>query len=192
MRIESSLFLPARKNIVSGLALLPAGSKANSPFSPLPAGKKNFFAARKTRTLARRGFSQIELLVAVAVLAVGFLAVFGGLAYSLRATRTAGEMSEAANLNRRLIELVRTRVEFENFPAWSIYVTDSDTVRKPLNAPPFQDQSFTEGDRFRRNIRVDRVSSDPNDYRSKLWHIQVGVFWAEDRKLIHHAYYRQE
>ncbi len=123
-----------------------------------------------------RAFSQVELLVAVAILAVGILAIFGSIAYGLQAAEGMDRLSEAVSLNRQLIGLVRTRLDPAQLPP-----EFSDGRRRALEAAPFAGATFSSAEpgRYQRSITVTRLDPDPNSYRHDLWKIQVGVYWNE-------------
>jgi prepilin-type N-terminal cleavage/methylation domain-containing protein len=144
--------------------------------------------------MKRRAFSQIEVLVAVAVLSVGLLALFAAFSYSLRVTRYAEERAEAASLNQRLIELVRSETEWAE--ALPVGLKDAPEERRALNAPPLQSEVFSpeELGKYRRNLNVTRVSDDPDDYRFRLWHIRARLFWdhkGSPRSCFFEGYHRQ-
>jgi type IV pilus assembly protein PilV len=62
----------------------------------------------------QRGFTLLEVLVALVVLAVGLLGVAALLVGSLRGTRTALEHTQAANLARDMIERIRANAAAGN------------------------------------------------------------------------------
>lgn len=144
--------------------------------------------------MKRRAFSQIEVLVAVAVLSVGLLALFAAFTYHLRATRYAEERAAAASLNQRLIEWIRTENDFK--VAVPVGLRDAPDERRTLNEPPLQAETFSADElrRYRRNLNVTRVSSNLNDYRYRLWHIKASLFWESNgspRSCVFEAYHRQ-
>lgn len=144
--------------------------------------------------MKRRAFSQIEVLVAVAVLSVGLLALFAAFSYSLRVTRYAEERAEAASLNQRLIEWVRAEVDFKTAIPGGL--KDAADERRTLNAAPLNTEAFSPGElqKYRRNLNVTRVSNDPNDYRFRLWHIKASLYWdykGSPRSCVFEAYHRQ-
>ncbi|MEW6280871.1 MAG: hypothetical protein AB1758_19810 [Candidatus Eremiobacterota bacterium] len=138
-----------------------------------------------------RAFSQIELLVAVGVLAVGLLAVFASLSYSVRAGKHSQAMSCAVALNRQIIDLIRSRQYDQDTPG----LNDGPQTRRPVNARPFQnDIQVPEGvPDFTRNVQFERLSTDASRPESRLRRIRVSVFWSEqgaEREITLEAYQR--
>ena len=142
----------------------------------------------------RRGFSQIEVLAAVGVLAVGILSVVASFLYHLRATESSARHMQAAALANRLITTVRTSTDWgQPLPA-SLH--DLPTDQRALNAPPLQKALFTPEELrdYQRNLLVERVSNQSDDYRHRLFLVRVQLSWAEHgspRQLVYQAYQRQ-
>jgi type II secretory pathway pseudopilin PulG len=131
-----------------------------------------------------RGFTQVELGIAIVVLAVGILGVFASFAYGVNSVRYGGRVTEASNYARQLVELVRTRnLPFAGAcpPASTSGYNDPAGTRRDLNAAPFaNDLPANTG--FTRQIRIERVSNDPADYRYEIARITVTVYWYEKSK----------
>ncbi len=152
--------------------------------------------ARRSRLKSRAGgFSQVELLIAVAVLAVGILGVFASFAFGLQSTRFSGQMSQAIAWNRQLIEMIRVRnLAFSpdippsgsglNDPALTSGVDPEATFRslRDLNAPPFLND-LPLGTGFKRRIQIRRLSPDANDYHNRIAEITVTVYWMDGGRL---------
>lgn len=143
------------------------------------------FFVRSARQRSCGGFSQVELAVAILVLAVGILGVFASFAYGMQSTSHSARVSEAVGHARQLVEVIRSRnMPFQTPlpPPVSSGLADPQTSEwsrlKELNAPPFaNDLPANSG--FRRRVRVHRVSTDPTDYRYEIAEIQVTLFWRE-------------
>lgn len=58
------------------------------------------------RMRSRSGFSLIEILIAIVVLAIGIMGVLGALTYGLKAGEYSSRTTQATNLSRRLLERV--------------------------------------------------------------------------------------
>lgn len=54
----------------------------------------------------KRGFSLIEILIAVIVLAIGIMGMLGALSYGLKAGENSSRMSKCTNFSRRLLERI--------------------------------------------------------------------------------------
>ena len=135
-----------------------------------------------------RGFSQVEVLVAVFVLSVGILGVFGAFAYGMDSANHSARLSEAVGYARQLIELVRSRnLPFQgslppasNSGLYDTLTTDWASL-KDLNAAPFAvDLPANTG--FKRRIRVTRLSADSTSYQYEIAEIRVAVFWREKNR----------
>lgn len=134
------------------------------------------------------GFSQVEVLVAVFVLSVGILGVFGAFAYGMDSANHSARLSEAVGYARQLIELVRSRnLPFQGSlpPASNSGLYDTLTTSwgslAELNAAPFAlDLPANTG--FKRRIRVTRLSSDSSSYQYEIAEIRVAVFWREKNR----------
>jgi len=141
----------------------------------------------------RRGFSQIEVLAAVGVLAVGILSVVASFLYHLRATESSARHMQAALANR-LITTVRTGTDWGRpLPPG---LQDEATDRRALNAPPLQKELFTPEELrdYQRNLLVERVSNKSDDYRHRLFLVRLQLIWMEHgspRQLVYQAYQRQ-
>ncbi len=58
------------------------------------------------RNKQHRGFSLIEILIAIVVLAIGIMGVLGALSYGLQASENSSRMTKATNFSRRLLEQI--------------------------------------------------------------------------------------
>ncbi len=136
-----------------------------------------------------RGFSQVEVAVAVVVLAVGLLGVFASFAYGLQASNSSARLTEAVGYSRQLVEIIRAR----NLPfAYGLPLAANSGLKDPetasfrelpeLNAAPFaNDLPANTG--FRRRITVSREVNDASDYRYRIAEVRVTVLWMERDRL---------
>lgn len=115
----------------------------------------------------------VELLVALAVVAVGVLGVFAALSYGMRGIKHGARMTEAVTLSRQLLERIRAENLAFDDPS---ELRDPAAVRRPINDPPFTDLPASE---FRRNIFVRRMSNDATSHENRLMRIRVTVYWQE-------------
>lgn len=135
----------------------------------------------------RGGFSQVELAVAIVVLAIGILGVFASFAYGLQSANHSARLSEAVNYSRQLVELIRVRnLPFQHDrlpPPVGSGINDADKTTweqlSALEAAPFA-HDIPPHTGFRRRILVGPVpGSGGSDYRSNLAEIRVSVQWIE-------------
>ena len=135
----------------------------------------------------KRGFSLVELAIAISVLAIGILGVFASFVYGLQSTNHSARLSEAVNYSRQLVELIRVRnlpflyATLPPPPTTGLNDTDKNSWEElsALEAPPFA-HDIPPHTGFRRRIVVSRVpGSGGADYRSNLAEIRVSVQWME-------------
>lgn len=129
--------------------------------------------------MARRGFSLLEVLFAILVLAVGILAVSSAMGYGLRGGNQGARITEATGYARRLIDEVRTR----DLP-FVTPINDAPSARVALNAAPFGGASALPANtNMTRNISMSLLKAAktgaPDDYKADLAEITVRVYWWE-------------
>ena len=125
-----------------------------------------------------RGTTLIEIMVSVVVVLLVLLALLGTIAYGLAGTRNAEGNQQAVYHAQRLLELTRERdLARKETVGTTIGFQDADDARIPLNSPPFADD-FEDDTGYTRRMVTRRISNDPADYESKLWEIEVTVFWT--------------
>lgn len=168
--------------------------------------ESNVIITTKYRKGLRSGFSLVEVLVALFIIAVGLLGVMATLVWATRNADSGKVVTEATSLARTLTETVRMRGVQHPLPSGSEYVTGP---RKKVLDPPFNSlenevylapvkgqagaggEANTQSglDRFERSIIVREVdtggSSDP--HLGKIGQLTVKVFWKEKQRERHVA-----
>lgn len=140
------------------------------------------------KAASRRGFSLIEVLIAVGVISVALLGVLSVFAFGVRAQHTGGRTTEAINYCRELMEVIRLQnLAFQSWgttgalPGSGSGVNDADdTVRRPIEEPFSGNQPVPPNTNFTRNIRIKKLAT--SGYQSNVVIISVKVFWADRGK----------
>ncbi len=81
------------------------------------------------RNKRHRGFSLIEILIAIVVLAIGIMGVLGALSYGLQASENSSRMTKATNFSRRLLERIIVN------GAWTGTVLNGSEPKFDVNDP---------------------------------------------------------
>ena len=109
----------------------------------------------------KRGFSLLELIIAIAVLAVGLVGVLQIFPIGLRASQRAGIMTKAAFLAQNKIE--------------DIKLAGFDAITE---LPPKIPLSGKDGD-FEWNIKIDDVNLEGIENSSEMRKVTVILTWPE-------------
>ena len=109
----------------------------------------------------KRGFSLLELIIAIAVLAVGLVGVLQIFPIGLRASQRAGIMTKAAFLAQNKIE--------------DIKLAGFDAITE---LPPKIPLSGKDGD-FEWNIKIDDVNLEGVENSSEMRKVTVILTWPE-------------
>ena len=109
----------------------------------------------------KRGFSLLELIIAIAVLAVGLVGVLQIFPIGLRASQRAGIMTKAAFLAQNKIE--------------DIKLAGFDAITE---LPPKIPLSGKDGD-FEWNIKIDDVNLEGVENTSEMRKVTVILTWPE-------------
>ncbi len=133
-----------------------------------------------------RGFTLVEVLVSITLLAIALLGVMGSIAYGTRHSTSGEQLSEATHLARSILSYVQEATLLDTvelaqpWPTNGSGLNDDDTTFRQLDDPPLGGLRFenTQLERFRRRIRSKRVTDDSGNYRYKLARVQVSVFWS--------------
>lgn len=140
------------------------------------------------RSLFRRprGFSQVEIAVAIVVLAVGILGVLASFTFSVESTRHGARTSEAVGYARQLIEYLRAGAmafPLDDIDPALLNPPSTDwQALKPLEEGRYN-TAVPAGTGFRRAVQIRRVTDDPSDYRYEIAEIEVTVYWQDKNRL---------
>lgn len=107
------------------------------------------------------------------VVSIGLLSIAGAVIYSTRIGAQAARQTQALQYAKQIIALSK----LANLPRVTP-INDAPADRIAVGAPPFQDQVANSPD-YRRNVRMQPLSTDPNDYRSQLYNIDVTIYWFD-------------
>lgn len=149
----------------------------------------------KSRAVGRtpRGFSLIEVLIAMFVIAVSLLGVMSALFWGTQHSDSGKVMTEASNLARTITEGIRIQGLANLLPP---ELDDAPAVRKAIDDPPLQsvvttylssikgqtgtntENTQSEVSRFRRNISVERLTGG-DTHSSGLATLTVRIYWDE-------------
>lgn len=121
----------------------------------------------------KKGFSLLEVLLAMAVIVVGLFAIVGSVIYSLRMEARAGHATEALFYANQLVDLSK----LYNLPKVSPIV-DAATARTPVSAAPYTTE-VKANTNYTRNIQMTWVNPSAADYRNQLYQVDVSVYWME-------------
>ncbi len=116
---------------------------------------------KRERYVAEAGFTLVEVLVSLSVLAIALVFVVGGLQTGIRAVKLAEQMTEAELLARaKMAELQQHRLNFVGSESGNALETSGDFgADNPL---------------FRWRARAEPFEGDQN-----LWKLRVEVTWLE-------------
>lgn len=138
-----------------------------------------------TGNRTQRGFSLVEVLISIALLAVALLGVMGSIAYGTRHSGSGAELSEAVHLARTVLVhiqeagLVDTTELDEAWPTTDSGLNDEIDMRRPIDEAPFGGLEFTlpQLQRYQRRIVSERSSEEPLDHRYRLATVTVHLYW---------------
>ncbi len=136
------------------------------------------------------GVTLLEILIAVAVLAVGILTLLSALGMSLRSSSHGARVSEATGYARTLVSLIRAN----NLPVTNP-INDPPSARVPLaNALGSVPSNLPSNTGMTRNITMREMKTAttgaPDDYLVNLYQVDVTVFWQDpggERNVALHA-----
>lgn len=148
-----------------------------------------------------RGFTLVEALVAFALLFIASIAIYAMLGVGMKATRQSGNTTEAVNLARHLIELIRVRnlpfTQDRIPPRRDTGLNDRASQRRAIDAAPFGVSDFSglpNTSSFTRNVTMSRLSRSRRSFEYNVVRIAVKVYWNEknvERKVEMSTLHRQ-
>lgn len=121
------------------------------------------------------GVSLLEVLIAFTIIVLVLLSLLGAVSFSLEGTRAAEGRLDASWIAQRTFENIRDRKLIA--PGFQ----DPVSARIPINAVPFE-SDFPANTGFTRRLVTERLSTDPTNYRSHLYQIDVSIFWENKRR----------
>jgi hypothetical protein len=133
----------------------------------------------------------LETMVAATVVLLVLLTLLGALSFGLQGTRNAEGHQKAVAFARQMMELIRERglARIPVSPPPAIGFDDPAGARIELDAPPFQPkppasdpssppvEDFPAASGYTRRLVTRRLSLDPDDYQSRLYRIEITLFW---------------
>ncbi len=127
------------------------------------------------------GTTLLETLIACTIVVLVLLSLLGAIAFGLEGIRHAEGHQQGVYHAREILELIRERQwAFRPYSLGAVEAVgflDEVDARVPLNGPPFQDD-LPEGTGYSRRIVTEQLSFDPGDHRSKVYRVEVTVFWT--------------
>lgn len=115
-------------------------------------------------------------MIAGTIVLLVLLSLLGTIGYGLQGTRDAEGNQEAVFHARTMLELIRER-RLAQDPGFN----DPATARIALDAPPFEPKprgdDFPAQTGYTRRVVTSQLSTDPADYRSKMYRIDVTIYW---------------
>lgn len=148
--------------------------------------------------MSAKGFSLVEVLIALFVISVGIMGVMAALFWGVQHSDSGKVMTEAASVARSLTETIRLRGYVKRpFPSWAI---ETATARTPVTAFPFDSaedevylsvvkgQSGPSGgantqsglERFQRNISVTELDPSGSPHLASMARLAVKIYWQEE------------
>ena len=114
--------------------------------------------------------------MAATIITLVLLSLLGTISFALEGSRQAEGQQEAAWHAQALFENIRER----GLPS-SLGFNDPAGARIPLNDPPV-DIDLPADTGYTRRIVTQRLATDPSDYQSKIYRVDVTVFWKSKRR----------
>ena len=130
----------------------------------------------------RRGFSLVEILLAIFILSTLFLGLFQGLKSGYQGTERLAEESYAANHAISLLEAL-TLVPYSKLPSIPEGTSDEDVPAIMAGIEEFRPSSAPD-EQYKRSVEIRELSKrtrDPNDSANSVWGalklVKVEVNW---------------
>lgn len=140
------------------------------------------FCRRQTQA---RGFTLVEVLVSLAVIAIALFGVMGSIAYGTRHARSGEELGEAVQLARQVLVYIQESSVLDTVEPTEPWfsedsgLNDATTVRRELDAAPLGGLAIplVQLERYQRRVVATRLSDNPSDHRYGLARVTVEIFW---------------
>ncbi len=120
-------------------------------------------------------------MVAATIVLLVLLSLIGTIAFGLQGTQNVAGHQQAVDYARKLMELIRERDLAQN-----LGFSDTTGARVPLNAAPFT-SDFPADSGYTRRLVTERLSTDNANYQSKLYRVEVSVFWKIKGREVHYT-----
>lgn len=135
--------------------------------------------------MRNRGFTLVEVIVSIMLIAIAMLGVMGSIAYGARHSGSGEELTEATHIARSYLSYIQDATILDSVEPTEEWLSEesglNDPVEglRPLDDQPFGGLDFTpqQIERYRRRIRCQRVSDERADHRYNLARVQVTIFW---------------
>jgi prepilin-type N-terminal cleavage/methylation domain-containing protein len=132
-----------------------------------------------------RGFTLIEVMVSIMLIAIALLGVMGSIAYGTKHSGSGEELTEATHIAKSYLAYMQESTLLDTIEPTEEWLTVDSGVNdpveglRPLDDAPFGGLDFAphQIERYRRRIRCQRVSDDSADHRYNLARVQVTLFW---------------
>jgi prepilin-type N-terminal cleavage/methylation domain-containing protein len=134
----------------------------------------------------KTGFTLVEVLICISIVAVSFLGVYASIISSQRAVALGQRMSLATGYCRQICEIIRSQGLAYKSNAIPSVGSDLQTPVGVTATPLNQGSDFSSlpgNSIFTRSINTERFSSSGFGYN--LYRVTVKVYWKEGARLNH-------